>query len=186
VTLSIIRQLRSVYLRYFSKPAADRPLYRAIGRHRIKKMVELGIGDASRAVRMIEMARHVSAASEICYVGMDPFEDRPATSGAGLHLKEAHQLLRATGVRFQLVPGNPFEQLMRMANALGKVDLLIVPAELDSPSQALVWFFVPRMLHEKTLVFVDDVSSDGQRLLRLKPRAEIDRLASAGRTHRAA
>ena len=119
-------------------------------------------------------------------MGMDRFEDRPASSGSRIDLKAAHQRLRGTGVRFQLVPGNPFDGLTRLANSLGKVDLLIVPAELDSPSLAQVWFFVPRMLHERSLVFVDDVLADGQRRLRLKPRPEIDHLASVGRSHRAA
>ena len=60
VMLSIIHQLRSIYLCYFSKPAADRPVYRAIRRHGTQKIVELGIGDASRATRMIEIARQTS------------------------------------------------------------------------------------------------------------------------------
>jgi hypothetical protein len=101
-------------------------------------------------------------------------------------LKAAHQTLRGTGAKVQLVPGNPSDGLARMANSLGKVDLLIVPAELDSPSNARAWFFVPRMLHEQSLVFVEGVSADGQRQLRPKSRQEIAQLASAGQPRRAA
>jgi hypothetical protein len=185
--LSILSQLRLLYLCYFSKPIADRPVYRAIRRHGARKIVELGVADAVRARRMIEVARRTSAGgSDVHYVGMDLFEGRPATDGPGLSLKAAHQFLRAAGARVQLVPGNPFDGLIRLANSLGKVDLLIVPAELDSQSYGRMWFFVPRMLHDRSLVFVDGVSSDGQRSLRLKPRGAIDQLASLGQGRRAA
>ena len=184
--MSIISQLRLLYLCYFSKPAAERPVYRAIRRLGVRKIVELEIADGRRALRMIEVARHAASRSDVHYVGMDPFEDRTPSAGPGTSLKAMHRLLRETGVRVQLVPGAPSDGLMRMANSLGKVDLLIVPAELDSASFAHVWFFVPRMLHERSLVFVDGRSSDGQRLLRPKPRSEIDRLAGVAVGHRAA
>ena len=51
---------------------------------------------------------------------------------------------------------------MRMANSLGKIDLLIVPAEFDSAAHARLWYFVPRMLHERSLVFIDVPMPDGQ------------------------
>jgi hypothetical protein len=186
VTLSIISQLRLFYFRYLSKPVADRPIYRAIGRQKVRKIVELGIGDASRALRMMEVARQASAASDVHYVGMDLFEGRTEANGQGLSLKAAHQLLRGAGARVQLVPGNPSDGLMRLANSLGKVDLLIVPAELESPAAARMWFFVPRMLHERSMVFIEGQSAEGERLLRLKPRHEIDQFAAAGPSRRAA
>jgi hypothetical protein len=186
VTLSIFSHLRLLYLCHFSKPVEDRPVYRTIRRHRARKIVALDVGDGQRALRMIEVARRVCSVTDIHYVGMDLFEGRPESIGSALSLKAAHQLLRASGARVQLVPGNPSDSLIRLANSLGKIDLLIVPAELDSPESARMWFFVPRMLHERSLVYVEGPSIDGQRLLRLKPRPEIDRLASAGVTRRAA
>jgi hypothetical protein len=186
VTLPIFSQLRSLYLRYFSKPASDRPIYRAIRRHRMQKIVELGVGDGRRAMRMIEIARRASPQLDVHYVGMDLFEGRTESSGLGMSLKAAHQLLRGTGVRVQLVPGNPSDGLVRLANSLGKVDLLILPAELDSPEFARLWFFVPRMLHDDSVVFIDGPSDDGRRSLVTKPRHEIDRLATAGVGRRAA
>ena len=128
-------------------------------------------------MRMIEVAGRTSSPEDIHYVGMDLFEGRAGSGQAALSLKEAHQLLRATGVRVQLVPGNPAESLIRLANSLHKVDLLILLARM--------WFFVPRLLHERTQVFVESVQ-DGQKVLRIKPRAEIDRMASGTATRRAA
>jgi hypothetical protein len=186
VTLSILSKLRLFYLCHLSKPSESRPVYRAIRRYHTRKIVELGIGDGHRALRMIEMAGRVSASSDIHYVGMDPFEGRSESDGKPISLKEIHQRLRATGVRVQLVPGNPPESLMRLANSLGKIDMLIVPAELDSSSYARIWFFVPRMLHERTQVFVESRLPDGQRTLRLKTHREIEELASHSCNRRAA
>ena len=186
--MPITSRLRLLYFCYFSKPAFDRPIYRAIRRSHARKIVEVGVGDGHRAVRMIEVAHRASPSLDVHYVGMDPFEARTEPNGRGLSLKAAHQLLSgkkgrnasSAGVRVQLVPGNPSDGLMRMANSLGKIDLLIVPAELDSAAHARLWYFVPRMLHERSLVFIDVPLPDGQRSLRLKPRHEIDQLAASG------
>jgi hypothetical protein len=186
VTLPILSQLRSLYFRYFSKPQSDSPVYKAIRRHAARKIVELGIGNGRRALRMIEVAKTTSPGHDICYIGMDMFEGRSESDGPRLSLKAAHQLLRRDGVRVQLVPGNPPESLVRVANSLLKIDLLIVPAEMDSPASSRVWFFVPRMLHQRSVVFVERVLDDGRRALRVKPPAEIDELASVGTRRRAA
>ena len=184
--MSIFSRLRLLHLCHCSRPAADRLIYRALRRHGARKIVELGIGDARRALRMIAVAKQTCLPPDIHYVGMDPFEGRDGSTGPSISLKAVHQLLRATGVRVQLVPGNPAEGLIRLANSLGKVDLLIVPAELASAPEARAWFFVPRILHERSLVFVEGVRDDGQKTLRIKPRAEIDRMASGTATRRAA
>jgi hypothetical protein len=193
VPLRVLSYLRLLYLCCFSKPASDRPIYQAIRRGGVRKIVELGLGDGLRALHMIEVAKLASCQSEVHYVGMDPFEARTESDGPMISLKAAYQLLSGKKERnpgppakVQLVPGNPSDGLIRMANSLGKVDLLIVPAEFDSPSYARMWYFVPRMLHDSSLVFVDGALADGQRCLRPKLREEIDRLASLGSGRRAA
>jgi hypothetical protein len=183
--LTILSLIRSVYYRYVSKPAFNRPVYRAIQRYHARKIVELGIGTGHRAVRMIQAARCASPEADIRYVGLDRFEDRTESDGSGLSLKAAHQLLRAADAQIQLIPGLPADTLTRMANALGKVDLLIMPAALDSPSAGRFWFFVPRMLHEHSVVFVERTGEDGESRLDIKPRQEIALLA-AGACRRAA
>jgi hypothetical protein len=180
VTLSILSHIRLIYSCYFSKPQFNRPVYRATHRCRAQKIVEIGIGTGQRAIRMIEVARLASPLQAIHYVGLDRFEDQPQSDGASLTLKAAHQLLRRDGVRVQLVPGPPSDSLERIANSLGKIDLLVVPAEFDSPSSARAWFFVPRMLHESSLVFVERLADDGRRLLEIRSRSQIEALASAG------
>jgi hypothetical protein len=184
--LSILSFIRSIYCRHFSKPAFNRPVYQAIHRRHVQKIVEVGVGAGQRAIRMIAAARLASPQTDIRYVGLDRFEDRSESDGPGMSLKEAHQLLRGANAHIQLVPGPPPDALMRVANSLGKVDLLIMPAELDSESFSRVWFFVPRMLHEQSVVFIERTLEDGQKRLDIKPRHEIDRLAAAGVCRRAA
>jgi hypothetical protein len=184
--LSILTRIRLCYSRYLSKPQSDRPIYRAIQDCHARRIVELGIATGERALRMIDMAKLASPGEEIQYVGVDPFEGRSEADGPGLTLKAAHQLLRRDGVRVQLVPGDLGDALARVANSLGKVDLLIVPAALEAAAFARTWFFVPRMLHEQSLVFVERTLENGQALLEIKPRSEIDVLASAGVRRQAA
>ena len=186
VTLSILSHIRLIYSCHFSKPPFNRAVYQAIRRCHARKIVEIGIGEGQRTMRMIEVARLASPQQCVHYVGIDQFEGRSKSDGPGLTLKAAHQLLQGTGALIQLVPGTPSAAIPRIANSLGKVDLLIVPAEFDSESFARAWFFVPRMLHEHSLVFVERLLGNGQRLLEIKPRHAIDSLASAGVRRRAA
>jgi hypothetical protein len=186
VTLSILSQIRLMVSCHFSKVPADRPIYQAIRRCHARKIVELGIGSGQRAKQMIDVAKLASPQQAIHYVGVDPFEARAESDGPGLTLKEAHQLLRCEGVRVQLVPGNPADALVRAANSLGKVDLLILPLEFDAETSARAWFFVPRMLHEESVVFVERLAANGQKTLEIKPRDEIDGLASVAVRRRAA
>ena len=184
--MSILRHIRLAYSCYLSKLQSDRPVYRAIRRWRARKIVELGIANGQRALRMIEVAKLSSPGQEVHYVGFDPFEGRSEADRPGLTLKAAHQLLRRDGVRVQLIPGEPADSLIQVANSLGKVDLLILPAALDSACFARMWFFAPRMLHERSLVFVERKSEDGGTLLAVKPRCEIAVLASLGARRQAA
>jgi hypothetical protein len=186
VTLSILNKIRLFHSCFLSKPDSGRAVYQAIRRNRARKIVELGVGDGQRSLRLIQVAKLASPGEEVHYVGVDPFEGRSEADGPGLTLKAAHPLLRREGVRVQLVPGNPADALLRVANSLGKVDVLIVPAQLDSESYARAWFFVPRMLHGESLVFVERDGEDGKTPLEEKPRHEIDALASMGTRRRAA
>jgi hypothetical protein len=184
--LSVLSRIRLFWSCHLSKPQSNRPVYREIRRCHARKIVELGVATGQRAVRMIEVAKLASPGQEIHYIGVDPFEGRSEADGPGLTLKAAHQLLRRDGVRVQLVPGDPAESLVRVANSLGKIDLLIVPSALELASFARMWFFVPRLLHEQSLVFVEHPSENGETRLEVKPRCEIDVLASMGVRRQAA
>jgi len=184
--LSSTARLRIYYLSYLSNSAGDRPAYRAILDHRVRKILELGIGIGLRATRMIEVARHCNPGREIQFTAIDPFEARSAADGPGLSLKKAHRLLGATGARVRLVPGDPLTGLARMANALGQVDLVVISSRHDPRCLSRAWFYVPRLLHERSQVFLESAPSFGKRSLRLISRSEIENLAAVGTRRRAA
>ncbi len=184
--MPLLGQLRLYHLSYFSKPAADRPIYRAIRRLRARKIVELGIGDGRRALRMIAAARLASPGRIVQYVGLDQFEDSAEATAGRLTLKEAHRMFAGAGCLVRLVPGEPAHSLVRVANSLGKVDLLLLSGGLGSASYGRFWFFVPRMLHQRSVVFVERDQSAARAGLEIISQQAIAELAAAGSARRAA
>ena len=173
-------RLRFFYLSYLSKPVSDRLIYRAIPRRKVLKIVEVGVGRGVRAERMIEAAGFSSPAGQVQYTGIDVFEARSASDGPGLTLKTAHRLLKATGARIRLLPGDPFSALARAANTLMGTDLVVISADQDAHSLARAWFYLPRMLHPRSLVYWEErLPGSHEAVLRLVPLAEIAGLAAA-------
>ena len=184
--MSIVAGLKYLHLAYFSRPEADRPLYRAIRRSGAKKLLALGIGDCHRVCRMIAAAANFGPALEIRFVGIDQFEGRPDEGPPGVSLKEAYLLLKATGASIQWLPGNPFTALARSANSLGPMDFIVIAADQDAPSLERAWFYVPRLLRASTRVF-QEVTTAGEEATQLREMSMGDiETRVAGRTRRAA
>ena len=98
-------------------------------------------------------------------------------------MKETHRLLKTTTAQSQLIPGDPAGALARAANSLPGIDLVLISAAYDETSLAGAWFYLPRMLHEGSVVLHEvagnaDAGSTGWR--RLKP-SEIRERAGSGR-----
>ena len=178
--MSNLSRLKLFHLLHLSKPASDRLVYRDLQQQRSSKIIELGIGTGQRTLRMIELAAASQAARDIVYTGIDLFEDRGESDGPGLKLLEAHRLLKATGVRVRLVPGTPAEGLARVANSLEKADLLVVSSRWRPDQLVGAWFFIPRLLHEGTRVFLETGSGESTSI-RLVAADEIQQLAAARR-----
>ncbi len=173
--------LKYLYLAHFSKPVGDRALYQAIGRLPARRILEIGIGSADRTMRLVKLARQMAGGEPVRYVAIDMFEGRGSDQPRGLSLKETHRLLATTGVPTQLIPGEPAPALARAANALANMDLVLISAQHDATSLAGGWFYVPRMLHPGTQVFLETRATDGGTSLRLMPAAEIEVLATSTR-----
>ncbi|MBL9123517.1 MAG: hypothetical protein JNG90_07775 [Planctomycetaceae bacterium] len=179
--------IRHIYLAYFSQPKSERVLYRLIRRHKIHRIVELGLGTGLRATRLIRAAQGATPGATIRYTGIDLFEARPDQSGPGLALKEAYRLLKTTGVQPQLVPGDPFSALARVANGLQGTELVLISADQDPAALAQAWFYLPRLLTPQSLIFSEAAEGPpGRRTLKQLTRLEVERLASAGERRRAA
>jgi hypothetical protein len=150
----LVDRIKYLHLAYFSKPIADRAIYRAIRLVRPKSIVEIGLGTGQRAARAIALAARLRPGERIAYTAVDLFEASPSGRPA-LGLKKAHHLLSATGAKVQLVPGDPFSALARTANSLMCTDLLIVSADQTGESLDRSWFYVPRMLHDASVVMIE-------------------------------
>lgn len=145
------------FFRFFSlkrnsKPAADRVLYRSLGKDQARRFVEIGIGDGSRAENLISVALRSHAAEDIKYTGIDLFEasDKPDAAP----LKDVHKRLNATGAQIRLVPGDARSALSRCANDLRGTDWVII--SLDNRETALdaALNYLPRMLHKTSKVWI--------------------------------
>jgi hypothetical protein len=158
-TLNLRTLIRSAYLLYFSQPAAERSLLKAIRRKPIRSIVELGIGFSGRTKRLLEVASWRADCQPLRYTGIDLFEARPVAQGR-VPLKHAFADLRLPEVRVQLVPGEPDLALRRVANSLTATDLLLISANQNEQALAQAWTWMPRMLIEGSLVF-QEISAGG-------------------------
>jgi predicted O-methyltransferase YrrM len=150
--------IRSTWLLYFSQPAPDRFLYKAVKGKSIRSVVEIGIGSGLRTQRMLDVLTWRRENLPLRYTGIDLFEAR-VQHQAGLTLKAAFHNLRRPGVQLKLVPGDPYDALVRAANGLGGTDLLIISADQDRFSLQRAWTYMPRMLHTDSLIFQEDGDS---------------------------
>jgi hypothetical protein len=182
-TLKPASTFQYLYLSRLSRPPHERCLYRALRRRAVRSMVEIGLGDGRRTLRLLAVAQRYRPQERLSYAAIDLFEARPANS-AGWSLKEAHRQLTRAGVQFRLSPGEPFPALARYANSLTNTDLLVIGAGHDPASLEPAWFYIPRMLHEGSLVFVEEQTGNRRKFRRLDT-AEILR-APQGETRRRA
>jgi hypothetical protein len=151
--LLTISRLKTFFLSRFAKPTGDRGLDRILRSGTNRRIVEIGVGDGLRAKQILQLAVQLSGGQGVTYTGIDLFESSAGNDQLGL--KQAYKLLRPTGARIQLVPGDPFTALSAMANNLQRTDLLIVSAGVDAESMKRAWFYVPRMLHPGSQIFLE-------------------------------
>jgi len=169
--LSAISRLKVFHLLHFSKPVANRAIYKAICRRPVARILEVGVGDTERAQRMIGLAEEGVVVE---YVGVDRFElsDDPQSLG----LKEAYQRLRATGAKIRLVPGEVDSALARSANDMGQFDLVVISSSWSETALARAWFYLPRMLRPDSMVFIEQGDAGQIEMCQLAV-AEIERRA---------
>jgi hypothetical protein len=176
--LSLGSLLRSFWLLYFSKPASDRKLYQSVRAKAVRSIVELGVGLPLRTPRLLQFAAGKASSEPIRYCGIDLFEARPSGQPA-LSLKQAFSALQFPSIRVQLVPGDPYTALRRVANSLTGTDLLLIAATHDQDSLARAWTWMPRMLTASSLIFLEQLGAQpGTTVWKELPLADVQRLAA--------
>jgi hypothetical protein len=181
--VSLANWLRYLHLIWFSRPRGCRQVYRRVNRTRARSFLQIGIPDLRQSGRIIRLA---SASGEpgVRYSAIDPFETRDV--GNPLTLKQAHIALRKTPAQVKLLPGMPGEVLARSANALGTIDLILISADWSVESIGRGWLYVPRLLHDRSVVLLESRNGKGDVTYRELPRAEIEALARRHTLRRAA
>lgn len=135
--------------------------------------MEIGLGDTTRAQRMISLALKHAAPSDLRYIGIDSFEDRTAGK-PGVSLKSAYSILRPTGVKVNLIPGTAHEALARSANSLRDIELVVISPNQSAASLEGAWFFLPRTLSPTAMVLHEDPATHKHRVI---TRLELERMA---------
>ena len=100
--------LKMFRLCWLSRPAGDRLLFRLVRQRKPRKMMLLGLGDATRAMRMISLAQRYNPPDQISFAGIDRFDSRPVDV-PHFSLKDGALPVAPTGSRINLIPGDPRE-----------------------------------------------------------------------------
>jgi hypothetical protein len=152
---------RYMYLAHASRPKSVRQLYRLAKREKVCRIVEVGVSDIERSARMIEVAQRYAGEQKVSFTGIDWFEVR-AQELPALALKEAYRVLRATEGNVRLVPGMPGRSLSAQANAHQNTDLILISSIVPDSELQAAWFYVPRMLHAKSVVLREKSGPEGE------------------------
>lgn len=174
---------RCLYLSWLSRPHVERRLYRLLKRRRVTRIVEMGISSQARTENLLLVAARYHRDGDVHYAGFDLFETRPAHQPP-LSLIEVHRGLSPLGVPLRLIPGDLGAAVERSANMLGTTDLLLISSLIPTTGLQRVWPFLPRMLHNESVVLREETSKDGQRALRAVSVADIQAQAAAARSLR--
>jgi hypothetical protein len=166
----------------FGKPAQDRSIYKAIRNHKVQSIVEIGLGDGSRAETMLRVAKKFSITNGLRYTGVDLFEGREDEQSP-LALREMHKRLSSSGAKVQLVPGDMGSSLSRIANSHVRTDLIVISAGQDAETIADCWFYFPRMLHAGSQFLIQETADGGFKTI---SRLEIEKMSEQHTAQRAA
>lgn len=166
----------------FSKPVCDRAVYKTIKKNRVTSIVEIGIGDGTRATNCIRLAHKYAASPDsIRYTGVDLFEGR--TDGPHIPLRTAHKQFNQLGARVRLVPGDLSCSIPTIANAHVRTDLIIISGDYRDEDLESTWFYLPRMLHAGSTVLIQKAGQQ-ESAFSAYSRLDVERLANESRTRR--
>lgn len=186
IALPLRSRLQLFYLLHLCRPTTDRVLFRAIHRAKVQRILELGLTSTKRTLRMVAVSQLANPSKVPHYIGIDLFEDRPDPSRLVWPLRDAYRNLRAAGARVRLIPAEPLVGLMQVANELGKLDLLVISAAAAPGEHSRAWLFLPRLLHQDTQVFCENLDGRQPAGFQRLDMATINRLATAVLKRRAA
>ena len=163
----------------FSKPAFNREIYKLIRQSLPKSILELGLGDGTRAETMIQVAQKFLPGEAIRYSGIDMFEGRE-NGEPKLPFKDMHRRINALGAKAQLAPGTPDMAVPRIANSHPNTDWVVISGSCSEEEMAACWFYFPRMLHAQSTVLIQpELEAPFERLSRVEIEKRAEQAKSA-------
>ena len=118
----------------------------------VASVLEISVGDGSRAVEVLAALRN---RAPVRYVAIDQFE----MAGGETTLKAFHRKMRTNDIRPQVFPEPIDRGLVRVANTVGAVDLVIIAAEPANWQTPETLSLLARVLHDQTTVLYCDEES---------------------------
>jgi len=158
-----------------SKPAEDRCLFRATQGRVVQSVLEVGIEDPPRCEKLIPWLLGQQEGGSLRYAAIDMFE-----AGGGISLKQFHALVTRSGAKPLPIPGELASGLPRVAHTIGAVDLMFLSQDEDQLQDPSVAAFLPRVLHDDSVVIVTDRESG------VLYELPVDELLGSERLNRAA
>lgn len=115
-------------------------------------VLEISVGDGSRAIAILQT---LGDSQQVRYVAIDQFE----MSGGEVTLKAFHKTMRSEGIRPHVFPEPIDRGLLRVANTIGPVDLVIISAGADHWQTTQTLSLLTRVTHGETVVLIQDEES---------------------------
>ena len=185
--MSIASRLKLFHLLHFSQPSSERLIYQIACENRCRRILEIGLDGTRRAQRLLQaIARkreleRLDSLPPVEYLGIDLFE-----AGNGASLKEVYRLLRSGGAQVRLLPGEPLAALARWSNEIGPVDLLLLSNSGGWQQSPRLWYFVPRLMSESTILLIEHRDSGEKTHWERLGQLQLDRLKKTADLRRAA
>jgi hypothetical protein len=115
-------------------------------------VLEISVGDGSRAIAILQT---LGDSQQVRYVAIDQFE----MSGGEVTLKDFHKTMRSEGIRPHVFPEPINRGLLRVANTIGPVDLVIIATGTDQWQTPETLSLLARVTHGETVVLFQDEES---------------------------
>ncbi|TWU39007.1 hypothetical protein Q31b_40870 [Novipirellula aureliae] len=145
----------------FGRSNVESGLCKLLAPLKVASLLEIGVGDGSRAVAVVSAIQKNNPGSPLRYCAIDSFEmaSSPEHNEAAMSLMQFHQRLRSAGISPQIFPGSLDQELLRLCHTVGRVDVVLIAEDAPSWQNPTTLRNLQRVCHETTVVFHGDAGT---------------------------